>query len=55
MKGRNLEDALVYADSQTYSGLDDDPNFDESESTAYNSVISEENKEGQRKQDTGVE
>ena len=31
---------------------DDDPNFEDSESTAYNSVLTEESKEGQRKQDT---
>ena len=31
---------------------DDDPNFEDSESTAYNSVLTEENKEGQRQQDT---
>ena len=35
MKGRNLQDALVYADSQTYSGPDDDPNFDENDELVF--------------------
>ena len=46
---------MVQEQAENDADRDDDPNFDESESTAYNSIISEENKEGARKQDTGLE
>ena len=46
---------MVQEQAENDADRDDDPNFDESESTAYNSVVTEESKEGARIQDTGVE
>ena len=40
---------IVQEQAENDADRDDDPNFDESESTAYNSVITEESKEPQRK------
>ena len=42
---------IVQEQAENDADRDDDPNFDESESTAYNSVITEESKEPQRKQE----
>ena len=33
--GRTLPDTLVYADSQTYSGPDEDPNFDQDDELVF--------------------